>query len=105
MKGQATLEYMMMFLALIAFTSILVSGMVVALKSANAQANALEHTIRMEELARTLEARSNTGMIMVMSIGNASYRIEGDDVKADYGNRTLVVEGILANGTKRIEPI
>ena len=105
MKGQATLEYMMMFLAIIAFTSILVSGMVVALKNANAQSNALEHTVRMEELARTLEAHSNTGMIMVLRIGNASYRIEGDSVKADYGNRTLVVEGILANATKRIEPI
>jgi len=105
MKAQATFEYMVMFLALIAFTSILISGMVVALKNANLQANVLEHTIRMEELARTLEAHSNTGMIMIFSIGNASYRIEGDDVKTEYGNRTLVVEGILANGTKRIEPI
>lgn len=105
MKAQATLEFMFMFLACIAFITLLISGMAVAHKRAKMQADVLEHTIRMEEIARTLEAHSNIGIVMVFDIGNVTYRIEGNSVKTDYGNKTIVVEGIMKNAGQHREPV
>lgn len=104
-KAQATLEFMFMFLAVIAFISILVGGMALAKRNASDQADVIKHTVKMNEIARTIEAHSNTGMIMIFDVGDETYRIEGDSVKTDYRNKTIVVEGILTHGGKRLEPV
>jgi hypothetical protein len=104
MRAQATLEFMFMFLAAIAFTTLLIGGMAIAKDRAGEQADVLFHTARMEGVARTLDTHSNIGLIMVFGLDNVTYRIEGNSVITDFRNKTIVVEGIEKN-EKRIEPI
>jgi uncharacterized protein (UPF0333 family) len=104
-RGQATLEFMFMFLALVAFISILVGALIVAKNRAVEQTDVLEHTLMMEEKARALEVYSNNGLIMIFDIGHEIYLVEGDVIKVDYKNKTIIVEGIFKNDPIHKEPI
>ena len=105
MRGQATLEFMFMFLASIAFVTLLVGAMSVASKNATEQVNVIEKTVEMEELIRTYEVHYNNGIIMVFEIDIKDYLPEGNLIKYQYKGKTIVVEGVRDNATKRIEPI
>jgi len=105
MKAQATIEFMLMFAAAIAFVTVLVIGVIHAKDLALKESGALTETIKMETLARSLEEYNNNGIAMVFDTGNMQYRVEGDCVKADYGNKTIVVEGLVRNAGTHIEPV
>jgi hypothetical protein len=104
-KAQATVEFMLFFLAAIAFITILIGSMGLAQKRAIAQGEAIEKTIALEGLARTIETHANIGLIMIIDMDSSGYRINGNRLEADYGNKTIVVEGIFENKGARYEPI
>jgi hypothetical protein len=105
MRGQATLEFLFMFLASIAFVTLLVGAMSVASKNAIEQVTILEKTVEMEGLIRTYEVHYSSGIIMVFEIDNKDYFPEGNLIKYEYKGKSIIVEGVRDNTTKRIEPI
>jgi hypothetical protein len=105
MKAQATIEFLFMFLASMAFVTLLFGAMSLASKRANQQADIIQKTLELEEQVRTIEAYSNIGLIMVFDYGEAAYRTEGGAIEIDYKNKTIIVVEGIANAGTRIEPL
>jgi len=105
LKGQATLEFLLMFLSSLAFITLLLGAMALAMKNATLQADAIEKTLQMEELIRAYEVHYSSGIIMVLSIENKDYLPEGSRIRQDYEGKSIIVEGIMDNASERIEPV
>lgn len=104
-RGQATIEFMLFFLVSIAFITILISSMGLAKKNASAQGDIISKTVELEELSRIMDTYSNIGLIMLIDLEQTGYQIKGNRIVADYGKKTIVVEGIFENKGVRYEPI
>jgi len=102
-RGQATVEFLLVFLAAVVFFTVLVAALGVAGKRAKEQGDAAAATAGMEEFARTFEVYANDGIAMFFRTG-ASYRVENGVVKSDYGNRTIVVKGVFDGARGVAEP-
>jgi len=103
LRGQVTIEFLLVFLAAIAFFTLLVAAIGAANGRAKAQAGAIATTAGMEEFARTFEVYANDGIAMFFSAG-APYRIENGVVKTEYENKTVVIGGIFDAPASKDEP-
>ncbi len=98
-RAQATVEFMLSFLAALAFFAIVMEALIAAGRSAASDAGAVAETSRAESFMRTAEAYSCNGIAMAGRTG-VSYRIQNGEVRIEYLNKTIVVRGIVdANGT------
>lgn len=103
MRAQATVEFLLVFLAAIAFFTVLVAALGAANGRAKTQADAIATTVGMEEFARTFEVYANDGIAMFFSAG-APYRIENGAVKTEYRNKTVAIGGIFDAPASGAEP-
>lgn len=105
MKGQATVEFILFFLFALVFVTLLISGMGLAQKRAAAESEIIQKSVALEEMARTIEAHSNTGLVMVIGTGQFPYRISGDRIETDHQGGVIVANGIFGTRGARYEPI
>jgi hypothetical protein len=103
LRGQATVEFMLSFLAAIAFFTVLLAAISAADSAAKGRAGEVAENARMEGFLGLAEEYSNSGIAMAGE-ADVSYRIENGEIRSDYMNRTIVVRGIVDAGKTAGEP-
>ncbi len=93
-KAQASLEFVLIFLATLIFLTILISSMSFALTRAKSQSKIMEETMKMEEFTRLLEVYVNNGVAMYFTT-STTYNVSGNSVSTSYGNKSIVINGVI----------
>ncbi|HIE56407.1 MAG TPA: hypothetical protein EYP90_14750, partial [Chromatiaceae bacterium] len=80
MRAQATMEFLMVFLVTIAFIAIIATALVVSGDGAKEQSETIERIIAVEEVTRSVEVLTNSGIAMVFGAEGMEVEIEKEYV-------------------------
>ena len=105
MKAQATVEFLLIFAATVAVTSMFAAAILAQQEKAEGKMDDLERIHKAESAARAVEAWMNTGIDMGFNFRkeNISYRIEGNAFHVTHEGNVIEVDGVF--GGEDIEPL
>jgi hypothetical protein len=99
MKGQATIEFMLIFALSLAAVSLLASSLVSMDSTLKGKAGDIEQISRAEAAARAIEAMHNAGGRMDFDFREEgiSYSIEGGRFHSSHEGKVIEIGGVFEN--------
>lgn len=104
-RGQATAEFMVLFLASVSFVGIVAASLLSASHGAEEQADSVLRIMAVEEAARAIEVHANSGITMLFEIEGVESAVEGGSVHVDYEGKVIEAEGVFDGYSKEGQPV
>jgi hypothetical protein len=96
MKGQATVEFLFAFTAVILIVSVISTALLLHKEKLEQKAEDLEQIVVAESAARTVEAALNTGIDLEFDFSdeNISYSAEANRFLVSYKGKIIEIKGV-----------
>jgi uncharacterized protein (UPF0333 family) len=104
-KAQATMEFLLSFLLVVTAVGLLSLAIFSVSDKAEKEASKLSRIVLLEQIARLHDNIQSAGMAIAVETGNIAYRVEGNSIVSDYGNKTISINGVSNVSTKKGEAI